>query len=135
MRENNFTGHLKVVIVDDSPVIAERVQALLSDLGNVAFMGVARNTASALLLMNDHQPHVVILDIHLEDDAPWINGMDLITTIRKTYPQVTIMMLTNLAGPQYRIKALALGADYFFDKSNDFHKIPETLKEFRQSKN
>lgn len=119
---------IKVVTVDDSQLIAERLQTLLSELEGVQFLGNARNIASALRLINDQKPNVVMLDIHLEDDAPLGNGMTLIPPLRKTYPDMKIIMLTNLTGDYYRTKCLSMGAHYFFDKTNDFNKIPETLR-------
>lgn len=120
---------IKVVTVDDSELIAERLQTLLSELEGIQFLGNARNIASALRLINDQKPNVVMLDIHLEDDVPLGNGMSLIPPLRKTYPNMKIIMLTNLTGDYYRTRCLAMGANYFFDKTNDFNKIPDTLME------
>ena len=36
-------------------------------------------------------------------------------------------MFTNYAFPQYRERSLTLGADYFFDKSREFHRVREVL--------
>ena len=36
-------------------------------------------------------------------------------------------MFTNYAFPQYRERSLSLGADYFFDKSREFHRVREVL--------
>ena len=38
-------------------------------------------------------------------------------------------MFTNYAFPQYRDRSLALGADYFFDKAREFHRVREVLHE------
>jgi DNA-binding NarL/FixJ family response regulator len=124
---------LKIVTVDDSPIVAERLQSMLSEVENVEFLGNARNIASALALIEQARPDVVLLDIHLEEDMPEANGIDLLISLRKKYPVMKIMMLTNLTGFHYRNRCIAFGVDYFFDKSNDFDKIPGTLKEIMQS--
>lgn len=124
---------LKIVTVDDSPIVAERLQSMLSEVENVEFLGNARNIASALALIDRTKPDVVLLDIHLEEDMPEANGIDLLISLRKQYPVMKIMMLTNLTGFHYRNRCIAFGVDYFFDKSNDFDKIPGTLKEIMQS--
>lgn len=124
---------LKIVTVDDSPIVAERLQSMLSEVENVEFLGNARNIASALALIDQAKPDVVLLDIHLEEDMPEANGIDLLISLRKKYPVMKIMMLTNLTGFHYRNRCIAFGVDYFFDKSNDFDKIPGTLKEIMQS--
>jgi len=38
-----------------------------------------------------------------------------------------VIVLTNYAFPQYRAKSLALGADYFFDKAREYHRVREVL--------
>lgn len=123
-----FSDSLKIVTVDDSPVIAARLQALLSDMRKVAFMGNARNSSAAHQLVSTQKPDVVILDIHLEDDMPNANGINLLVSLRRKYPDLKIIMLTNLIGPQYQNTCMALGADYFLDKTNDFDRIPEVLE-------
>lgn len=125
---------LKVITVDDSPLIAERVKLLLSDLECVEFLGNAGNIVSAIELVKRKNPDVAVLDIHL-GNIPSANGINLLKTLRKDYPNMIIIMLTNLSDPQYRTTCLNLGANYFFDKTNDFEKVPETLKLIQQLKN
>lgn len=122
---------LKVITVDDSRIVSERLKALLSEIENVKFSGNAGNIRDALTLIDQEKPNVVILDILLEEDLPKANGMDLLITLRAKYPDMKIIMLTNLTEPQYSNTCFALGADYFFDKSNDFDKIAEALNEIQ----
>jgi CheY-like chemotaxis protein len=133
MKGENMDSMLKIVTVDDSALVAERLRTLLSEIEYAEFSGNAVNVSEALILISEQQPHVVILDIHLEDNKTAFNGMDLLTILRKQYPKMKIIMLTNLTAPQYRSTCLTLGADYFLDKSNDFENIPETLKEIAHS--
>jgi len=127
---HTFPYVLKIATVEDSPVVAERLQSILADLNYIEFAGNATNITDAMRLINEQRPGVVILDIHLKENAPHRSGIDLLADIRTTYPHMKIIMLTNLSAPQYRARCLSLGADFFFDKSNDFDKLPETLKSF-----
>ena len=119
---------LRIVTVDDSPIIAERVRDMLAELHNVEFLGNASTISKALNLIKQQEPNVVILDIHLEDDLLKANGINLLIILRKKYPGLKILILTNLADVQYRNRCIDFGADYFFDKSGDFDKVPEILK-------
>lgn len=119
---------IKVVTVEDSLVVAERVQSMLVELANITFMGNARSVPEALELISSKNPDVVILDIHLGEQHPHGNGLHLLITLRRKYRRMKLMMLTNLTDPQYRRTCMSLGADYFFDKSNDFDKVSEVLK-------
>jgi DNA-binding NarL/FixJ family response regulator len=119
---------LKVVTVEDSLAIAERLQIMFAEINYVSFLGNARNIATALNLIDLQKPHVVIMDIYLEDDMPKANGVNLLVILKKKYPDLKIIMLTNLSETQYRNTCVAFGADFFFDKTNEFDKIPGTLK-------
>jgi DNA-binding NarL/FixJ family response regulator len=121
---------LKVVTVDDSPIIAARLQTILAETEQVVFAGNAISIAAALILIEQEQPQVVILDINLEADMPKLNGIDLLSMLRKKYTGMKIIMLTNLTDLQYRNTCLVLGADYFLDKSNEFERIAEIVGGF-----
>lgn len=124
---------IRAISVDDSPVVAERMEQMLEDLSGVEFLGHAVNIPEALDLVKEEKPEVVILDIHLEKDLP-LNGMDLLITLKKRHPEMKIIMLTNLSQPQYRDACLRLGADYFLDKTHDFEMIPDILGKIRIDK-
>ena len=129
MAAEKISPVLKIITVDDSSIIVERLQTMISEMDYVQYMGNARNISAALNLIIQHEPNVVILDIHLEEDMPKANGMNLLITLREKYKEMKIIMLTNLTGRQYKDTCLFMGANYFFDKSNEFEKIPEAMKE------
>jgi DNA-binding NarL/FixJ family response regulator len=116
---------LKIVTVEDSSIIVSRLKSMLSDIHGVAFIGNASTIPEALVLMKRGKPDVAILDIHLNGQDG--NGIDLLILIRKIYPVMKIIMLTNLTENLYRTACMELGADFFLDKSNDFEKIPDAL--------
>ena len=125
---------LNVFIVDDSPIVAERLLKLLVEINDVSVAGTALDIGTSLRLIKETQPNVVILDINLNDAK--FNGTDLLGMLRKTYPDMIIIMFTNLTSTQYIKKCHALGANYFLDKSNEFEKIPKILSRiigFRKS--
>ncbi|MBP6732860.1 MAG: response regulator [Chitinophagales bacterium] len=127
MNGHTFPYVLRIATVEDSPIVADRLQTMLCDLEYIEFAGNATNISDALRLVRDEKPGVVILDIHLKENAPNNSGMDLLADLRLTYPGMVLIMLTNLSSHQYRSKCLKLGANYFFDKTNDFEKVPEIL--------
>lgn len=125
---------LKIMTVDDSPVVAERLQIMLNEVDIVEYMGNAESIATAHHMIDETKPNVVILDIHLKTDMLVANGVQLLIQLKRKYPTMTIIMLTNLSGPQYRSTCMALGADYFLDKTNDFERIQETLREIQDTR-
>ena len=126
---NNSTEILKIVTVEDSPIVAERLRVMLNDLQGIDFSGNATNINDAINLITEQNPGVVILDIHLKENAPHRSGINLLTILRKHYPNMVIIIFSNLSFQQYRDRCALLGANYFFDKSTDFELVTETLKE------
>lgn len=122
---------LRILTVEDSVLVAERMELMFNDIEHLEFLGNARNTSEAKLMIGQNIPDVVFLDIHLKDDAPTANGITLLVELRAAYPKMKIIMLTNMTDTHYREMCLTCGADYFLDKSNDFDKVPEVLKNIR----
>ena len=117
---------LKIAIVEDSPLIVSRVQSLLNEIDGVELIGEASSYDLALELMERIVPDVMILDISLKN-SEGKNGITLLNMLKKTHPRVVVIMLTNLSDWYYRSQCATGGADFFFDKSNDFEKIPDAL--------
>lgn len=130
MTEEASLPVIRAITVDDSPVMAERIEQMLEDLSGVRLVGHAANIAAALHLISQEKPEVIILDIHLEKEIP-LNGMDLLATLKKQHPEMKVIMLTNLSHPQYKDTCFKLGADYFLDKTLEFQMIPNILGRMR----
>ena len=135
MGTDRISATLKVVIVDDSLIVAKRLLHMLSEISEVELKGIAQTISSARLLISQQQPDVVILDIYLEEGFSVSNGITLLEDWKENYQKMKIIMLTNATEPHYQSASMLLGADYFFDKSHDFEKIPSALKEIIQKGN
>jgi DNA-binding NarL/FixJ family response regulator len=118
---------LKIVIVDDSPLIVSRLRQVLDALDEVEISGVAQDVHGAFVLIEECEPDAVILDIYLEENAPAGNGLTLLAVLTEGFPNIQVIMLTNLSGPAYRNKCIKMGAKYFLDKTNEFERVPEIL--------
>jgi DNA-binding NarL/FixJ family response regulator len=118
-----------VFIVDDSPVVRDRLTAMIAELPNVEIVGQADIAFEAIHSIRRLRPAVVVLDISM----PGGSGMYVLETIKKDRPVPVVIMLTNFAHEQYRQKCLQLGADYFFDKSTEFERVPEVLRQIFDS--
>ena len=115
---------MKIFIADDSDLIRERLAEMLSDLPDIEIIGQAQETPEAIALIKKAKPDVAILDIRM----PGMSGVEVLEIVKKDNPGLAVIMLTNYPAPQYKKRCLDLGADYFFDNSNDFEKIPDVLQ-------
>jgi DNA-binding NarL/FixJ family response regulator len=116
-----------VFIVDDSPVVRERLAHMISELPDTEIIGQADIAFEAINSIRRSKPTIVVLDISM----PGGSGIYVLESIKKEKPAPTVIMLTNFAHDQYRQKCLQLGADYFFDKSTEFEKVIDVLRHRR----
>ena len=114
-----------VFIVDDSPIVRERLATFLSELPNVEVVGQADIAFEAIDSIRKLRPSVVVLDISM----PGGSGMQVLESIKQDRPETMVIVLTNFAHDHYRQKCLELGADYFFDKSTEFERVTEVLRQ------
>jgi DNA-binding NarL/FixJ family response regulator len=114
-----------VFLVDDSPVVRDRLVSMIAELPGVEIIGQADIAFEAIDAIRRLKPGVVVLDISM----PGGSGMYVLETIKRERLSPVVIMLTNFAHEQYRKKCLQLGADYFFDKTTEFEKVIEVLRE------
>ena len=113
----------RVLIIDDSEKIRERLVTLLSEEGQIQVVGQAGNGFDAMNELRRLQPDTVILDIRLPDRS----GIELLKEIKGRYPAVKVIMLTNFDNSQYRRQCRQLGADHFLNKTLEFEKIIDSI--------
>jgi len=119
---------MKVLVVDDSALLRERLVSMISELPEVTTIGQAQDSSQALSTVQKLNPDVVILDIRLSEG----NGIEILQRIKKKNAAPVTIMFTNYPYSQYRKKCEETGADFFFDKSTEFHKITDVLKKIGQ---
>jgi len=121
----------KVLLVDDSRIVRERLAALISELPSVELIGEAVSVADGIRKIRRLRPHIVVLDISMPDGT----GIQVLEAIRKDRGRLPhIIMLTNFAHEAYRERCLELGAEFFFDKSAEFEDAVETIKALSRSR-
>jgi two-component system invasion response regulator UvrY len=116
---------MRVLIADDSELIRERLQQMLSQFGQVEVVGSFNNgtqTLEGLLLL---KPDLAIVDYKM----PGLSGLEVLKGIRKETTDIKIIILTFYSSDYYRQLAMQYGADYFFSKADDFEKTEAVLTE------
>jgi DNA-binding NarL/FixJ family response regulator len=112
-----------ILLVDDSPLITERVIDMLRILPTVENVLTASNYQEAQAVLAEKKATTVLLDIQL----PGKSGLELLKFIVKNYSGIKVLMLTNLTSEYYKRLCKKTGALHFIDKSKEFHLIPGIL--------
>jgi DNA-binding NarL/FixJ family response regulator len=120
---------LKVLLIDDTVMILQRLQSLLSEVKQVSRTESATSAEEALVLMDGYQPDVMVLDINM----PGMGGIEMLRKLSvKQMIKPVVIMLTNNTFAGYRDECMRLGADYFLDKSRDFLMIPTIVEKVQE---
>jgi DNA-binding NarL/FixJ family response regulator len=120
---------MNLFIVEDSPYIQNRLKRFVEELPDIHVVGVAGDIKSAYSGIMNSDTHAMLLDVQLSDG----NGFQLLKNVKKTKPEIKVVVLTNHSTEQNRLQALRGGADGFLDKSTDFDQIPGILHDWQQS--
>jgi DNA-binding NarL/FixJ family response regulator len=112
-----------ILIVDDSILIIDRLQVMLTELNDPGPIRYAVDYPSAMQQIKDFLPDIVLLDINI----PGGSGLGVLRYIKMQYPTTVVVMVTNQVGDYYRNACRKLGADHFVDKSSEFEQIPAII--------
>ncbi|MDB5902619.1 MAG: hypothetical protein JWM26_1497 [Betaproteobacteria bacterium] len=116
---------MKVFIVEDSPVIRERLIEMVETANGHTVVGHAENFDDAVGGIARTRPDVAIFDIKLADGNG--NGIEALAAAKRHMPGLLAIVMSNYATPQHRKASADAGAEYFLDKSADFERIPGIL--------
>jgi two-component system response regulator YesN len=113
----------KILIIDDDPVFRSEFKEFLEGYDVIE----ASDGRQALaILKKAHEIALVILDVRL----PGLSGTDVLRQIKKSDPQVSIVILTGYGSKDVAIEALKGRADDFIEKPLDVHKVGAILRKF-----
>jgi DNA-binding NarL/FixJ family response regulator len=105
---------IRVLVVDDHPVLRDGVAAILENQTDMTMVGEARDGSEAIERFRALRPDVTLMDLQM----PGMNGVDAIAAIRAEHPGARIIVLTTYAGDVQAVRALKAGATGYLLKSS-----------------
>jgi CheY-like chemotaxis protein len=124
MQEGQSGDGLGVLLVEDSPRIAERMRELLQQEG-LHVLATVEDEPSAIQALRELPVDILILDLQLKVGT----GFGVLEALGTGRPPTIVM--TNYALPQYRDRARKLGVVHFLNKAMDFDRLPEIVAGIR----
>ncbi len=116
---------IRVMIVDDHPVVRKGLRAFLETQPGMEVVGEAGDGREAMRELATGEPDLVLLDLHLPDAA----GAELIPEMRKWRPSVKVLVLTGFADRREVVPAIRAGADGYLLKDTDPDQLAEAIRE------
>jgi DNA-binding NarL/FixJ family response regulator len=121
---------IRILIVDDHPLIREGVSAVLSGQNDMSLVGEATTGREAIESFRRHLPDVTLMDLRMPD----MNGIDAISVIRSEFPAARIVVLTTYAGDAQALGALKAGASGYLLKNMLRKDLLETIRAVHSGK-
>jgi len=117
---------MNIFVVEDSSLLRERLIRTLSGISGVEVCGFSDTAEEAVQLIEQSRPDAIILDIRLRQGS----GFQVLQKVKTPGKPPLVIILTNFAYPQYRKRYMDAGADFFFDKSNEFDQVVLVLDQY-----
>jgi DNA-binding NarL/FixJ family response regulator len=113
---------MRILLVEDSPHICERLIELIEERGDHVVLGCLDTLGSALDRIAADKPDAVIFDIRLKEG----NGIDALASAKQLQPELIGIVMSSHLTPQHEQASLEAGAVCVVDKS-DLDQIPAIL--------
>jgi DNA-binding NarL/FixJ family response regulator len=115
---------IRILLVDDHPLILQAVRASVADADDLEVVGVAASGKDVLALVHRHDPDLLLLDLHL----PGTDGLACLDLLSERHPDLKVLVLSALDDPEHIEAALRHGAWSYISKSIDPLDLPEAIR-------
>jgi DNA-binding NarL/FixJ family response regulator len=113
---------VKLLVVEDHPIVISGCRALFSEDDDVAMVEV-RTAAAARRAMKENLPDVTVIDINLPDGS----GLELTREFVNEYPEARIVVFSMSDTPMIAVQALECGAKSYVSKNGDPFDLREAV--------
>jgi DNA-binding NarL/FixJ family response regulator len=126
----NDQAQIRVLSVDDHPLLNEGIAALIHSQRDMRLVGQATSGHEAIQQYRQYQPDVTLMDLRLPD----MNGIDTMIAIRGEFPEARLIMLTTFEGDVDIQRALEAGARGYLLKSMPPQELVGVIRQVHAGK-
>ncbi|MBI3914905.1 MAG: response regulator transcription factor [Chloroflexi bacterium] len=125
-----MTDAIRVMIVDDHPMVRRGLKSLLTSYPDIQVVGEAGDGASALQTAPALSPDVILLDIQM----PELNGVEVAHRLRRVAPTAKIIALTAFDNEEYVLSAMQAGVYAYLLKNTSDETVVEAIRQVHHGK-
>jgi len=121
---------IKVLSVDDHPLLREGLAAIVNSQDDLEMVAQAASGPEAIQLFRQHRPDVTLMDLRMPDGS----GIDVVSAIVAEFPDARIVMLTTFEGDVEIQRSLAAGARGYLLKTTPPVELVEVIRQVHAGK-
>jgi len=115
---------IRLLVVDDQAAIRDALAVMLDLDPDIAVVGTAANGKEAITAVDEHDPQVVLMDLHM----PVMGGVEATSLIHAARPGLPVVVLTTFEDDESILAALRAGARGYLTKDSDRAKIIQAVR-------
>lgn len=115
---------IRVLIVDDHPIVRQGVRSLLSAFSDIQVVGEADSPPAVFTQIQSLHPDVILLDVRLGE----YNGIQVAQQLRRSFPDCRVIILTTYDDDEYLFGALEAGAQAYLLKDVSLDDLPAAIR-------
>src|SRR2546421_11628755 len=110
----NIPPRHKILLLDDGQDLLELSREMVARLPSQPEIHTATSGARAIALLESEPYSLLISDLNM----PKMDGLQVLTIVRRKFPQLRTAVMTSVVDAQFRTRAYAMGIDLFLEKPN-----------------
>lgn len=129
-KEYPLKKKIRVLIVDDHPIVRKGLRALLDNIDDMQVAAEATDGQQAVDIFNNVNPDIVLMDLIM----PEMDGVEAIRRIIAEHPQSKILVLSSAVTDEQVYPAIKEGALGFLEKESEPEQLVESIREIFHSR-
>jgi len=121
---------MQILLVDDDALVRESLSSILSSEDDIDVVGTAGNGEEALRFLKAQPAEVVLMDLRM----PVMDGIEATAAIKRSHPQVKVLVLTTFRDFRHVHQALHAGADGYMLKNNPLEEQLAHIRSVHQGR-
>jgi len=118
-------GTIRVLIVDDHPIVRQGVRGVLASHPDIQVVGEADSASTLFSIVDSLKPDVILLDIRM----PGQNGIEVTQRLKQDHPALKVIILTTYDDDEYLFGALRAGAEGYLLKSASQEVLADSIRQ------